>query len=259
MLSVVVIAKNEADRIARCLRSVAWATERWVLLDASTTDATAAIATREGARVVRAPWRGHVAQKNLALTLATQPWALSLDADEWMTPEASHSLQLGLASPADAVGFSFSRCSEWLGRPMRHGRWYPDRKLRVVRPSLARWVGDDPHDRLVVDGPVRALQGDIGHQPYRTVWEHLRTIDRYTAIHARALHARGTPCPWWKPPLHALAHGVDALLWRSAWRDGLDGVAVAGLGAIYSGLKWHRLRCLHRRATWQGGGSAEPR
>ncbi|MBX2801362.1 MAG: glycosyltransferase family 2 protein [Myxococcales bacterium] len=246
MLALVVIAKDEADRIGRCLRSVAWASERVVLVDASSQDATVEVARREGARVVVAPWAGHVAQKNHALSLAREPWVLSLDADEWLTERAGRSLRRALQDPGAACGFAFARRSEWLGRPMGHGKWYPDRKLRVVRAGLGAWVGDDPHDLLQVEGPVHQLVGDIGHQPYRTIWEHLSTIDRYTRIHAEALARRGARARPWDPAAHAALHWVDAMLLKAAWRDGLDGLAVATLGAVYSGLKWHRLRVLQR-------------
>jgi glycosyltransferase involved in cell wall biosynthesis len=244
VLSVVVIARDEADRIGRCLRSAPRGAEKVVVVDASTTDATAAVAEREGARVVLAPWPGHVAQKNRALAAARGAWVLSLDADEWLTPAACADVERAIAAPGSAAGFSLPRLNVWLGRPLRHGRWYPDRRVRLVRAGRARWVGDDPHDRLEVDGPVGRLGGDIGHEPYRTFWEHLSTIDRYSGIHARSLHARGVRARAWDPASHATLHLVDALLRRAAWRDGLDGLVVASLGAAYAGLKWHRLRRL---------------
>ncbi|MEQ1569434.1 MAG: glycosyltransferase family 2 protein [Myxococcota bacterium] len=242
MLSLVIVAKDEEDRIGRCLRSVPGDVERWVVLDRATRDGTAAVAAREGATVVERPWPGHVAQKNHALGLATRPWVLSLDADEWLAPGTADAIGAAIRDPGDSVGFSFARCNEWLGRPIRHGRWYPDRKLRLVRRGRARWEGDDPHDQLVADGPIRALAAEISHQPYRTVWEHLRTIDRYTAIHARSLAARGVRCAPWDPYLRPALHFVDAVLWKSAWRDGVDGVAIAALGAAHTHLKWRRLR-----------------
>ena len=86
-LSVVIITKNEAAVIARCLASVAWADEI-VMLDSGSTDGTAAIARGLNARVESTTdWPGYGAQKNRALALATGDWVLSLDADEWVTPE----------------------------------------------------------------------------------------------------------------------------------------------------------------------------
>jgi glycosyltransferase involved in cell wall biosynthesis len=246
-LSLVVVARDEADRIARCLRSVPGDIERIVVLDASTADATARVAAACGARVVIRPWPGHVAQKNHGLSLATRSWVLSLDADEWLSPEAARAIAEALAQPGSAAGFSFPRRNVWLGRPLRAGRWYPDRKVRLVRRGAARWAGDDPHDRLEVDGSVRPLQGDIHHVPYRTFWEHLATIDRYSRTSAASLHARGLRARRWDPWVRPALHIVDAVLARAGWRDGADGLALAGLGAVHVHLKWSRLRRLGSR------------
>lgn len=264
VLSVVVVARDEADRIGRCLRSVTTDAERIVVVDRSTTDDTARVAASEGATIVERPWPGHVAQKNYALGLATRPWVLSLDADEWLDERADRaiasivggedprtlSVPVDRAIPVDpavADGYTLARCSDWLGRPIRSGKWYPDRKLRLVRRGRGRWVGDDPHDRLVVDGVIGRLPGEIRHAPYRTWVEHLATIDRYTAIHARALHGRGVRARRWDPWIRPSLHFVDAVLLRSAWRDGLDGLAVAALGSAHVHLKWARLRALGDR------------
>jgi len=246
VLSLCVIARDEADRIGRCLRSVPIATERIVVVDEATTDATAEVAEALGARVIVAPFPGHVAQKNRALSHAAGEWILSLDADEWLDPRACAALEAALASPGDAAGFSFARCSEWSGRSMRHGRWFPDRKVRVVRTGAGSWVGDDPHDRLAVPGSVVPLRGEIRHAPYRNLAEHVGTIDRYSRVHAAALAARGVRARAWDPMLRPVLHFVDAALCRGAYKDGVEGLAVAMLGAIHVHLKWARLRALVR-------------
>jgi glycosyltransferase involved in cell wall biosynthesis len=240
-LSLVVIAKDEADRISRCLRSVPPGAEVVVVVDANTRDDTAAVAADCGARIVTRPWPGHVRQKQLAATLATREWVLSLDADEWLSTDAADQVAAAVASPGPAAGFSFPRCSDWLGRPIRHGRWYPDRKLRLFRRGLAQWGGDDPHDRLLLDGPVVALTGEIRHEPYRTLAEHHRTLEAYAVISARSLAARGVrakPTDRWLRPLW---HWLDAVVLRSAWRDGAAGMQVAGLGAWHVHRKWTEL------------------
>lgn len=241
MLSLVVIARDEADRIGACLASVPFAAERLVV-DSGSTDGTPAVAERAGARVVVTDWPGHVAQKNRALGLATQPWVLSLDADERLSPEAAASLQRALRDPGDSVGFSFPRRNVWLGTALSGGRWYPDRKLRVVRADRGRWQGDDPHDRLVADGPVRELQGDIVHVPYRDLSEHLRTIDRYSAIHASALHARGVRARRRDVVVRPAWHFVNGFVFERGFADGAPGFAVAWLGATHTLCKWWRLR-----------------
>lgn len=240
MLSLVVIAKDEADTLGACLDSVPFADEKLVL-DSGSTDRTVEVALAHGARVVSTDWPGHVAQKNRALAEARGDWVLSLDADERLSPEAARSLHITLSDPAGAVAASFPRLNLWMGRPLRHGRWYPDRKTRLVRAGRGRWVGDDPHDHLEADGPVARLTGDIVHVPYRDLSEHLATIDRYSALSARSLAARGRRATrgdvLLRPPLHFL----DAWVLRRGFLDGLPGFTVAGLGAAHTLLKWWRL------------------
>ena len=252
-LSVVIIAKNEAARIGACLASVGFASERLVL-DSGSTDATVAVAARAGARVVSTDWPGHVAQKNRGLLLARHPWVLSLDADERLSPQAAAEVQALLAGSPQANGYSFPRRNTWLGTPLLHGRWYPDRKIRLVRRERARVVGTNPHDTLVVQGPVHRLGGDILHTPYQSLAEHLGTIDRYTRVQAEHLHRAGLvarwPDVWLRPPLRF----IDAYLWRLGVLDGRAGLATSLLGAYYTGLKWSRLRALNRLR--EGGQSA---
>ena len=241
MLTLAVITLNEVDRLEACLRSVPFADEILVL-DSGSTDGTLELARDLGARVVSTDWPGHVAQKNRALEMAAGDWVLSLDADERLSERAAQAVQRALAAPGDRAGFGFHRCSRWQGRFIRHGRWYPDRKLRLVRRGQGRWGGDDPHDTLQIDGPVTWLDADILHDPYRSYADHLGTIARYTSISARSLHGRGVRARWidllFRPPLHF----VDALLLRVGFLDGWRGVALAGLGAWYVWLKWSKLR-----------------
>src|SRR6185312_7337877 len=85
-LSVVVVAKNEAQNLSRCLASVrSWAADIVVVLN-DTTDDSETVAKNHGARVTHLPWRGFRDTKNAALALAAHPWVLSLDADEEVSP-----------------------------------------------------------------------------------------------------------------------------------------------------------------------------
>ena len=243
MLTLAVITLNEVDRLEGCLTSVPFAQELLVV-DSGSTDGTVELARSLGARVVQTDWPGHVAQKNRALNMATGEWVLSLDADERLSSGAAAQLAAFLAEPGDAQAVGLHRCSKWQGRFIRHGRWYPDRKIRLVRRGAGAWRGDDPHDRLWVQGPVRWIQADILHEPYRTFGEHLKTIDRYTAMSARSLSARGVRARWWDLALRPPLHFIDAFLLRIGFLDGWRGLALAALGAHYVWLKWSRLRGL---------------
>ncbi len=233
-LSGCIIARDEADRIERAVRSLAFCDEV-VVLDSGSTDGTVEKAEALGARVLRTDWPGHVAQKNRALDASAGEWVLSIDADEWVTPELSAEILAFVATPT-ASSASMPRRNHWLGHELSHGRWYPDRRVRLARRAGARWTGDDPHDRLE-NGAVSALHADLHHAPYRTLGEHLATIDRYTATAARSVRPGLAIVDLLVRPTWAF---FRAYILELGFRDGAPGLVVAALGAIYVLVKYGR-------------------
>ena len=132
-LSVIIITKNEAAVIERCLASVAWADEI-IVFDTDSSDGTADIARGLGAKVTSAPdWPGFGPQKNRALALATGDWVLSIDADEWITAELRSEIEKAIAAPDFLPAYRMPRLSSYCGRTMRHSGWWPDRVFRLFR------------------------------------------------------------------------------------------------------------------------------
>ena len=205
-LSVCVITLNEADRLGQCLASVSGLADEIVVVDSGSTDGTRAVAERCGARwFERVPFPGWEAQKQWAMEQARGDWILSLDADEWLMGDSVHRIRsvlqeielLGtVGSKAESeeapmmegiAGFRLTRRTLFLGRWLKGGNSAREPKLRLVRQGKGRWTGGDPHERLEVDGPVRGLGATIGHEPRRSLGEHVRAIDLYTSLQAPRL------------------------------------------------------------------------
>jgi len=232
---------NEADRIGECLRSADFADE-WIVVDSHSTDATRQIAAAFGARVIERDWAGWVEQKNFAVEQASHDWVLCLDADERLSPELRRSIEAALERDDDTAGFEFSRLTRYMGRWIRHGGWYPDRKLRLFRRSSGRFEGRNPHDRVRVNGRVERLAGDILHDPFRSLSDHIRTIDRYTTVAAEEKHARGVRASLVDLTLRPWGKFVRMYLLKRGLFDGLPGFVVAVTGAFYVFLKYAKLR-----------------
>lgn len=231
---------NEADRIGECLRSAEFADE-WIVVDSHSTDDTRQIAAGFGARVIERDWPGWVEQKNFAVDQATHDWVLCLDADEWLSPGMRRSVEAALQRNDDTVGFEFARLTRYLGRWIRHGGWYPDRKLRLFRRDSGRFEGRNPHDRVRVKGRVERLEGDILHDPFRSLSDHLRTIDRYTTVAAEEKHARGEKARLVDLTLRPFGKFVRMYVVKAGWLDGVAGFVVAITGAFYVFLKYAKL------------------
>ena len=97
-LSVVIVARNEERNLPRCLASVRGWTEDIVVALNGTTDGSEAVARAAGATVHSLEWRGYRDTKNAALALARHDWVLSLDADEWVTPELREEIVQAIAA-----------------------------------------------------------------------------------------------------------------------------------------------------------------
>lgn len=250
-LSVIVITKNEADRIARCLDSVAWADQR-VVVDSGSTDATVALAQARGAEVVVTPdWPGFGPQKNRALDRATGDWVLSIDADEWVTPALADEIRATIHGAPDATAaFELPRLSRYLGRPMRHGGWWPDPVLRLFRRGAARFSDDRVHERVVVADPamrVGRLTRPLEHDSFRTLEDVLDKVDRYSTAGAAMLHARGRR----GSVRAAIGHGLWAFVrtWvlRRGFLDGREGFMLAVSNAEGTYYRYLKLAQLARR------------
>ena len=235
-ISVAVITLNEADRILKLLRSVGFADEV-VVVDSGSMDETVTLCRQAGAKVIAHDWEGYARQKQFALEQAKGPWVLSLDADETVSEALAVELVTAVAgSPPGTAGFSMPRLSRYLGRWIRHGGWYPDRKVRLVRKNRAHWTGDGLHEKLVVDGEVRALKHDIFHDVYRNISDQVGTIDRFSEVDATNRTPRGG---WfvWLGVLHAVGKFAECYIWKGGVLDGVPGVVIAMNSSWYVFLK----------------------
>jgi glycosyltransferase involved in cell wall biosynthesis len=191
-LSVVIITFNEEANLARTLASVAWADEI-VVVDSGSTDRTREVAESFRAKFCVEPWKGFAAQKNSALAKATGDWILSLDADEEVEPSLADEIRTVLAANPSVAGFWISRKNFFLGRWIRHGGFYPDPKLRVIRRGAGKFEERLVHEDLRVDGTTASLQHHLLHHAYPTIEDYLEHMNRYSSLGAEMAAARGVP------------------------------------------------------------------
>jgi len=247
-LAVTILTCNEERNLPRCLASVADLAAQVVVVDSGSTDRTVAIARAAGAEVVAREFPGWIAQYQFALEQARGDWILALDADEWLSPALRAALAAVLAGARPEVsGWEVERRAFVFGTWVRHGGW-AEWKLQLVRRGAGVWGGVDPHPSLRCVGAVARLAGALCHQPYADLGQLLAKQERYATVHARGVAATGRA-----PSLLGLlceppAVFLQRLILQSGWRDGVRGVALAGMAAIYFFLR-HAQR-------WQASWSA---
>jgi glycosyltransferase involved in cell wall biosynthesis len=247
-VSVVILAKNERDRLGATLESAAFADEI-VVADSGSTDGTQEMARLGGARVVPIGWEGFVASRNRALGEARHDWVLVLDADERVTPALRDEI-LAVLETDDAriSGYRMPRLSHFLSRPVRHGTWYPDFKMRLGRRSRGlRAEGGRVHEVMVVDGPVERLVAPIVHHPYRDLSDALRKASTYARLGAEDRFDRGVRGGWPSLLLRPPFEFFHFLVLRRGFLDGTVGFRVAFLHGFSYFLRAAFLLELQRR------------
>ena len=247
-LTATVITLNEAAHIEACLASVAWADERLVI-DSGSTDGTADLARKSGARVIDRAFPGYSAQKNFAAETATHDWILSIDADERVSPELADQIRRILASDPQPAGFRAPRVTWHLGRWIRTTDWYPDYQLRLYDRRRARWNGRRVHESVETTAPVDLLTAELQHYAYRDIGHHMSTMDRYTTLAAAEMHASGRRAGLTDLVIHPWAAFLRNYVLRRGFTDGAPGLIISSMNAHYVFLKFAKLWALDHRAA----------
>jgi len=247
-LSVVIITFNEARNIERCIASVKSVADEIVVLDSFSTDRTVEIAESMGAIVKQKAFSDYIKQKNTALTFASNNYVLCLDADEALDDNLVSAI-LDTKMNFSATAYSFNRYTCYCGRFIKHGSWYPDKKIRLLDKRFAQWGGINPHDKIVLNGTektVKHLRGNILHFSYYTLDEHVARINKYTSISACSLHENGVRSNWGKILINPFWRFIYGYFIRMGFLDGFYGFVIAINGSYETFQKYVKLYDLQR-------------
>lgn len=247
MISVAIITFNEESNIERCLRSVMEGSHEWqtlisevVVVDSGSTDRTQEIATQFPLVrfISQVPFLGHIQQKQFAANQCSQPWILSLDADECLTPDLQNSiLQAGLKK---GNAYQWNRLNHFGGVPVYHGRWFPDRKVRLWHRDEGHWGGQNPHDKVVTLSSVtiQLLKGSMLHYTCKNEEQFQSTMKRYAELGRKTRMEQGLPNSWWKRNMGALFHFIADYVFRLGFLDGNIGWIIAREQYLYTRRKY---------------------
>jgi len=238
------VASDEESMIGECLESVrAFADETVVVLDSRSTDRTGQICEAHSARVVRHEWMGHVRQKDYCVNLAENDWVFCIDADERASPELAQRIQAMKAEGFAADAYEVNRRNFYMGKWMRHGGWYPNRKVRLFNRKKSQWGGVNPHDHVMVnEGAVcERIDLDIVHYTYSDLTQHVRVINSYASIAAREKEERGARFVTIHLVVNPIAKFFKTYFLQAGFLAGTRGFIHAVMGSCLVFLKYAKL------------------
>jgi glycosyltransferase involved in cell wall biosynthesis len=224
--------------------------EEIVVVLNNTTDSSAEIAVRYGARVEYQEWFGFRDTQNMALQLVRQPWVLALDADEEVSKLLRDEIDAFFSQGLDAnfSGARFPRKTWFLGRWIRHGDWYPDRQLRLFRRDLGHWGGSPEHYKLNLEGAVCEMTGEMYHFSNPDIASYIGKINVFANYFlARQIH-RAASWSAVEAVFRACWRFVRAYILRLGLLDGFPGLFIAASTAYATFVRYSRLyEHLHNR------------
>lgn len=279
-LSIVLITHNEEHNLPRTLASVAELVKQTsgeiIVLDSGSTDRTVEVAKSLGAKVFLEEWKGYAAQKNSAIDKASRDWILSLDADEEVDAELAHQIRAVLDGDWTQVagdgqnaesqtevargkrpevhGFWMARRNYFLGRWIRHGGFYPDRKLRLFRRGYGEFQPSPVHETVKVSGPTYKLRrGTLLHHAYPSLQSYIGHMNRYSTLGAEAaMTERRHGFSLWNIVVRPWATFIYNYFFRLGFLDGKEGLLLHLYHAVYVSWKyakaWEFSESGHRRS-----------
>jgi len=276
-LSIVIITFNEEANLSRTLASVqplvADGKGEIIVVDSGSTDRTVEIARAHGAKVFVEEWKGYAAQKNSAIDKAEGDYIFSLDADEEVSDELAQEIRGvvqyppqgdkfrqklpdGTSSPIFVNGFWMPRRNYFLGRWIKRGGFWPDRKLRLFRRGSGRFKEAAVHEILEVEeyssnGIVLSsgrLRGALLHHSYPALSDYIDHMNRYSSLGAEMAVAKGQGgFSLFNIVVRPLATFVYNYFFRLGFLDGREGLLLHLYHAVYVSWKYAKAWELARK------------
>lgn len=282
-VSILIPIRNEAANLPRCLASVAWAAQIFVV-DSESTDGSAQIAREHGAAVVQFAFNGRwPKKKNWALENLpfAHEWVFILDADEVLPPAAEQEFRSIVEDPNHPIaGYWINRRFMFMGRWLRHA-YYPNWNLRLFKHRLGRYEqltdvdtqsGDNEvHEHVVVTGAAGKLRTEMDHYAFPSVatfvekhnrysnWEARVSLDRF--LHGSAARLQGREAGWrrrakqWSQamPFRGWLRFLYVYVWQRGFLDGWEGYYFARLHGVYEFLSVAKTYELKQQALRERG------
>lgn len=231
-LTVVIIAKNEEENMAPCLRSVSWAGEI-VVLDDNSTDRTVAIAREFTDRIFTCKSAVEGTRRNYAYSLAKNDWVLSLDADERVSAELAEELKELFKTDRKDKAYTIPIRTFIGSRWIRYGGWYPAPKVRLFDKRSFRYEEVEVHPRVFIDGSCGHLKKDIMHYSYRNFHDFFESLNNQTTLEAKKWFNERRRIGILKTYRKFLDRFLKAYILKKGYKDGLLGFIVSYSGGLY--------------------------
>ncbi len=243
-ISVVIIAKNEAENIVDCITCARLVSDDVIVADSGSEDNTPALAVEAGARLLKIAWKGYGATRNAGAGFAKNDWILALDADERVTPSLADAIhKLSLKEHNFLYGF---KLINFLGsKQIRFGEWGNDKIYRLYNRQHAAWDLVLVHEKIIGNGMVKKkISGVLLHYTSKDLAEYQAKTILYAQLSANKYKEQGKKASFIKRFISPVFSFVQNYFFRLGFLDGKEGLIIASTSSKYNYLKYKFLHLL---------------
>jgi glycosyltransferase involved in cell wall biosynthesis len=256
-LSAVIITFNEEEHILGCILSARFVADEIVVVDSFSSDNTKRICLQHGVRFIEHAFSGYGDQKNFAVGQAMFDHVLNLDADELLSEALIASILEEKVKNFRFDAYTMNRLNRYRGQWIRHGAWYPDKKLRLYNRQKGGWSDKLVHENVEMKTGTSKfhLKGDLKHFAYDSIEQHISKNEKYSSLSAKALFESGKKTNQLKLLLSPFWAFIQSFIIRLGFLDGNNGFIIAKNVASLTYLKNAKLLSLQRSCSSGGARS----
>jgi len=245
-ISIVVITFNEAKNIIRCLNSVKLIADEIIIIDSNSTDATELACKQFNATFIKRSFTDYADQRNAAFEFATMEYLFFLDADEELSEHLIHVIQklkhVGMKKDAYKVNRFNNFCGKWI----KHGMWYPERMVRMIKNGKGKWLGRIHETLQPIEGAsMQLLKGDLLHYSYNNIEALVSKLNNYTTLQAKEMQELNKKATLFKLYINPIWAFINGYFIKLGFLDGWEGYVIHKSISYQTMIKYAKLRKLN--------------
>jgi (heptosyl)LPS beta-1,4-glucosyltransferase len=246
-ISAVIITFNEELNIGRCIESLISVVDEIIVIDSFSSDKTKQICSQYPVQFIQIKWMGYSETKNYGNSLAQYDYILSIDADESLSNALQDEIKLLKTKKINSV-YDINRITNYCGKWIRHGGWFPDWKLRLFPKKYCKWNGSIVHEEIECEINLSyiRLNGLLEHYSYYSFEQHQEKADKYSILTAQKYFSQNKKSSLLNPILSGIARFLSMYVFKLGLLDGYSGYKIAIISAKSNYLKYKELNRLKK-------------
>ena len=219
-ISAIIIARNEANRIEDCLKSLSFV-EEIVLVDNGSKDETLNIAKKYHAEIVEVQGLDFSYLRNIGREKAKGIWLLYIDADERISLELQKEILSWVNKKTPFQAYNLLRQNYFLGKKWPKTEYI----VRLMKKNvLIGWQGA-LHETPIINGKIGFLQNLMLHYTHRSLKEMIEKTNEWSEIEATLRYQNNhPPMTWWRFMRVIISSFYQTFVFNEGYKAGTVGL-----------------------------------